>query len=366
MSDENAEKGERIAKRLARAGLCSRRDAERWIAEGRVSVNGKKLDSPACVVGEDDIIVVDGKPLPEAERTRVWRYHKPTGLVTTHKDDLGRPTVFERLPADMPRVISVGRLDLNSEGLLLLTNDGALARELELPSRGWVRRYRVRVFGRPTPEELASLEKGITVDGVRYGPIKAVLDSQAASNAWLTVSIQEGKNREIRKVMEHMGWDVSRLIRVAYGPFQLGNLPEREVEEVTGKVIKDQLGVKPKAKAASAAAVPAPEPVSAEPDESWAKPNIARPKRAAKSPGKPAAKREEPEVPAPDEVKAKPKPNRGSGWAKAKPKPNEVKRKPRRTAAKAEAGPVDAKSGKPAPRPDRRKVKSNENRRRRP
>lgn len=240
MTDDT--KGERIAKRLARAGLCSRRDAERWIAEGRVAVNGRVLDTPAVVVAEGDTILVDGKPIPEPERARVWRYHKTAGTMTTHKDPEGRPTVFQRLPAGMPRVISVGRLDYNSEGLLLLTNDGELARKLELPAAGWVRRYRVRVHGTVEPEALVALEKGITIDGVRYGAIKAVLDRQQGSNAWLTVSIKEGKNREVRKVMEHLGWPVTRLIRVAYGPFQLGGLPEGEVEEVPAKVVKEQLG----------------------------------------------------------------------------------------------------------------------------
>ncbi len=242
MSEE--EKGERIAKRLARAGLCSRRDAERWIAEGRVSVDGKKLDTPATLVTEASLIMVDGKPLPTADRTRLWRYHKPAGLVTSHKDPQGRTTVFERLPDDMPRVISVGRLDLNSEGLLLLTNDGELARRLELPSTGWLRRYRVRVHGTPDPAQLAALEKGITVDGVTYGSIKAVLDRQQGANAWLTVGLKEGKNREIRKVMDHLGWSVSRLIRIAYGPFQLGLLPSAEAEEVPTKALKEQLGSK--------------------------------------------------------------------------------------------------------------------------
>lgn len=242
---KDPEKGERIAKRLARAGLCSRREAERWIAEGRVTVDGKVLATPAVVVTEESRISVDGKPLPDADRARLWRYHKRAGLVTTHKDPQGRPTVFEKLPEDMPRVISVGRLDLNSEGLLLLTNDGELARRLELPSNAWVRRYRVRVHGTPEIERLAALEKGITIDGVKYGPIKAQLDRQQGSNAWLTVSIHEGKNREIRRVMEHLGWTVTRLIRVAYGPFQLGNLPEGAAEEVPGKVVKDQLGARP-------------------------------------------------------------------------------------------------------------------------
>jgi 23S rRNA pseudouridine2605 synthase len=235
-------KGERIAKRIARAGICSRRDAERLIALGRVKLNGKVLDSPAVLVTDADAIICDGKPVGEAERTRVWRYHKPAGLVTTHRDPQGRPTVFERLPDGLPRVVSVGRLDLSSEGLLLLTNDGELARKLELPAAGWVRRYRVRVHGEVPPEILVGLERGITVDGVKYGPIKAVLDRQQGSNAWLTLSLKEGKNREIRKVMEHLGWPVSRLIRVAYGPFQLGSLPEGQVEEVPTKVVKEQLG----------------------------------------------------------------------------------------------------------------------------
>lgn len=241
--EKTAEKGERIAKRLARAGLCSRRDAERWIAEGRVKVNGRTLDTPACVVQANDLIVVDGKPIAEPERTRVWRYHKPAGLMTTHKDPEGRPTVFERLPEGMPRVISVGRLDYASEGLLLLTNDGELARKLELPSNSWIRRYRVRVHGEVDPERLLELEKGITIDGVRYGSIKALLDRQKGANAWVTVSIREGKNREVRRVFEHLGWPVLRLIRVAYGPFQLGSLEEGAAEEVPAKVFKEQLGL---------------------------------------------------------------------------------------------------------------------------
>lgn len=237
------EKGERIAKRLARAGVCSRRDAEKLIADGRVSVNRKKLTTPAVLVVEGDVVTVDGQTIGEPERARLWRYHKPAGLVTTHKDPQGRPTVFERLPDDMPRVVSIGRLDLNSEGLLLLTNDGSLARTLELPATGWVRRYRVRVFGEVSPEILAGLENGITVEGVRYGPIKAVLDRQQRSNAWLTISLQEGKNREIRRVMEHLGWRVTRLIRLAYGPFQLGHLEPGEIDEVPGKVFREQLGL---------------------------------------------------------------------------------------------------------------------------
>ncbi|MGB0670990.1 MAG: pseudouridine synthase, partial [Rhodospirillales bacterium] len=201
---ETAAKGERIAKVMARAGLCSRRDAERWIAEGRVSVNGQVLTTPACVVAEGDVVLVDGNPLPEAEKTRLWRYHKPAGLVTTHRDPKGRTTVFERLAEQMgdrlPRVISVGRLDLNSEGLLLVTNDGELARKLELPSTGWVRRYRVRVHGTVDEAKLAGLAKGLTVSGIDYGPVEAKLDSVQGSNAWLSVAITEGKNREVRKI----------------------------------------------------------------------------------------------------------------------------------------------------------------------
>jgi 23S rRNA pseudouridine2605 synthase len=237
-----AAKGERIAKRLARAGLCSRRDAERWIAEGRVAVDGKVLASPALTVTEASDIRVDGKPLPAAEPARLWRYHKPAGLVTTHRDERGRPTVFDRLPPELPRVVSVGRLDLTSEGLLLLTNDGELSRALELPARGWLRRYRVRVHGDVDPARLAALEAGVTIDRMSYGPIRAVLDREQGSNAWLTISLHEGKNREIRRVMEHLGLSVSRLIRLAYGPFQLGELPRGALEEVPRKVLREQLG----------------------------------------------------------------------------------------------------------------------------
>jgi 23S rRNA pseudouridine2605 synthase len=239
---EAAAKGERIAKLLARAGLCSRRDAERLIAAGRVSVDGKVLASPALSLTADHDIRVDGKPIPAREPARLWRYHKPAGLVTTHRDEQGRPTVFQRLPPELPRLISVGRLDLNSEGLLLLTNDGELARSLELPARGWLRRYRVRVHGQVDPATLAALADGVTIGGVAYGPIRATLDRQQASNAWLTLSLAEGKNREIRRVMEHLGLGVSRLIRIAYGPFQLGELPRGAVDEVPRRVLREQLG----------------------------------------------------------------------------------------------------------------------------
>ncbi len=232
----------RIAKAMARAGLCSRRDAERWIEAGRVTVNGALLKSPARDVGPSDKVLVDGKPLPTAEPVRLWRYHKPRGLVTTHRDPEGRPTVFEKLPPEMPRVMSIGRLDLNTEGLLLLTNDGALARHLELPSTGWLRRYRVRAHGKVTQEALDKLKDGVEVDGVRYGPIEAKLDSAQGSNIWLTLSLREGKNREVRNVLSTLGLDVNRLIRLSFGPFQLLDLTPGAVEPVRRRILADQLG----------------------------------------------------------------------------------------------------------------------------
>jgi len=236
------ERSERIAKVLARAGVCSRRDAERWIADRRVSVDGRVLTTPAVTVSAANDIRVDGKPLPTPERPRLWRYHKPAGLVTSHRDEKGRPTVFDALPKDLPRLISIGRLDLNSEGLLLLTNDGALARRLELPSTGWLRRYKVRVHGEAGPERLAALEKGITIDGITYGPIRASLERQQGSNAWIAMALREGKNREVRRVLEHLELQVTRLIRLSYGPFQLGNLARGAVDEVPKKVLSEQLG----------------------------------------------------------------------------------------------------------------------------
>ncbi len=233
--------GERIAKWIARAGGASRRDVERFITEGRVKLNNAVVTHPATFVTPGDLVQLDGKLLDAPERTRLWRYHKPEGLVTTHRDPEDRPTVFQKLPPHLPRVVSVGRLDLNSEGLLLLTNDGGLARQLELPANGWIRRYRVRVFGAVDQGALASLANGVTIDGIRYEPIEAGLDSRKGDNCWLTVALKEGRNREIRKVMQHLGYRVSRLIRVAYGPFQLGHLDPGEVEEVPGKVLKEQL-----------------------------------------------------------------------------------------------------------------------------
>jgi 23S rRNA pseudouridine2605 synthase len=234
--------GERIAKVLARAGICSRRDAERWIAAGRVAVNGRVLDTPAVVVGPRDRITVDGAPLPAHERTRLWLYHKPKGLVTSARDPEGRPTVFQRLPPDLPRVVAVGRLDINTEGLLLLTNDGGLARVLELPATGWLRRYRVRAHGQVDETALASLREGIALDGVFYGAIDAVVDRVQGSNVWLVVGLREGKNREVKRVLESLGLKTNRLIRISFGPFQLADLAEGEVREVRGRVLRDQLG----------------------------------------------------------------------------------------------------------------------------
>lgn len=242
------QKPERIAKVIARAGLCSRREAERWIADNRVRVDGKTLDSPALTVDEKSIIQVDGHLLPQPQETRLWRYHKPTGVVTTHSDPQGRPTVFEKISPTMGRVISVGRLDLNSEGLLLLTNDGELARRLEMPSTGWVRRYRVRVRGTVDQRKLRPLQNGATINGIKYGAIRADLDSETRTNAWLTVALAEGKNREIRRILENLDLKVNRLIRLSYGPFQLGKLERGHVDEVHNKILRDQItqsGTKP-------------------------------------------------------------------------------------------------------------------------
>jgi 23S rRNA pseudouridine2605 synthase len=240
--------GGRVAKALARAGVASRREVERLIEAGRVALNGRVLTTPAVKVAPGDVLTVDGNVVSDAEPTRLWRYHKPVGLVTTHKDPHDRPTVFQALPEALPRVISIGRLDLNSEGLLLLTNDGDLARALELPSTGWMRRYRARARGRTDQAKLDRLKDGITVDGVRYGPVEAKLDKvkqgpdgTTPANVWITVTLAEGKNREVRKVLEALGLTVNRLIRLSYGPFQLGILGQGQVEEVGPRVIREQL-----------------------------------------------------------------------------------------------------------------------------
>ncbi len=234
----------RIAKAIAHAGLCSRRDAETWIGQGRVAVNGKVLTTPAHVVAPGDIVTVDGKPLPATGLPRLWRYHKPKGLVTSHKDPQGRQTVFEALPPELPRVVSVGRLDLNTEGLLLLTTDGALARHLELPSTGWLRRYRVRAHGRVSQADLDRLAKGITIDGVHYGPVEARIDREQGTNVWLSLGLREGKNREVKRLAEALGLTVNRLIRISFGPFALGDLTPGQVSKVKPRVLRDQLGAK--------------------------------------------------------------------------------------------------------------------------
>jgi 23S rRNA pseudouridine2605 synthase len=235
---------ERVAKRIARSGLCSRRDAERLIAAGRVAVDGEVLSSPAVTVTDANRVTVDGEPLPQAEQARLFRYHKPAGVLTAARDPEGRPTIYDRLPEGLPRLMPIGRLDMGSEGLLLLTNDGELKRRLELPATGWLRRYRVRVHGRLDESRLEGLGNGIEIDGFQYGPIQATLDRVQGSNAWLTVALREGKNREIRRVLEHFGWPVNRLIRLSFGPFQLGGLAPGALEEVPAKVLAEQLGTR--------------------------------------------------------------------------------------------------------------------------
>ncbi|HEX3652870.1 MAG TPA: pseudouridine synthase [Rhizomicrobium sp.] len=243
MADDSSEAGERIAKIVARVGVCSRRDAEKLIADGRVTLDGEPVTQQGTRATDSQTIAVDGRPLKHAEPTRLWRYHKATGLVTTHRDPQGRPTVFEKLPAKLPRVVSVGRLDINSEGLLLLTNDGAFARQLELPAAGWERKYRVRLFGRIDQAALDKLALGTTLDGVRYGPVVADLERARGHYAWVTVSLKEGKNREVKRLMESLGCKVARLIRVQFGPFHLGQLEPGLAEEIPSRTWRPLLGM---------------------------------------------------------------------------------------------------------------------------
>jgi 23S rRNA pseudouridine2605 synthase len=275
--------GDRIAKVIARAGICSRREAEKLIAEGRVTVNGKVISSPALNVTGREKITVDGKDLPAQEPARLWRYYKEPGLVTTARDPEGRPTVFDKLPGNMPRVVSVGRLDVNTEGLLLLTNDGELARLLELPSTGWTRRYRVRAFGAVTQADLDRLKDGITVEGVRYGSIEATLDKVQGSNVWLTLGLKEGKNREVKRVLGALGLRVNRLIRLSFGPFQIGDLQPGEVKQVPNRVLMDQLGAHA-AQFEQQASSPAPRPVQ---KQGHAGAHSSGPKSGGKPSGKP-------------------------------------------------------------------------------
>jgi len=260
--DNSTPEGERIAKVIARAGRASRREAERLIAAGRVTVNGRRIDSPALNVTPADRVTVDGRALDAPAPPRLWLYHKPRGRVTTTRDEQGRPTIYDDLPGDMPRVMSVGRLDINSEGLLLLTNDGALKRRMELPATGWLRRYRVRVNGTPEDATFEPLRRGLTLGGERFQPMTVTLDRQKGANAWVTVAIREGKNREVRRAMEAVGLIVNRLIRLSYGPFQLGSLKPGAVEEIRPRVLRDQLGLKDEAgsKGDKAPAKPGPRP----------------------------------------------------------------------------------------------------------
>ena len=313
--------GERIAKVLSRAGVASRREAERMIELGQVAVNGKVIDSPALNVLPTDRITVDGKPVAAPEPARLWLYYKPEGLVTSASDEKGRPTVFDQLPPELPRVMSIGRLDLNSEGLLLLTNDGALKRRLELPATGWMRKYRVRIKGNPTDADLEPLRAGLTVEGERFQPMVVVLDRIQGANAWLTVGLREGKNREIRRAMFALGLTVNRLIRISYGPFRLGDLQPGEVSEVKGRVLRDQLGFDP--------ASDDEPPAAARPGTRRLRPKPARNADAtpdAPGPTKPGPTRPRPTKPA-------------AGWAKASPRPSA----PRSTPS----------VGRPTPRPPR-------------
>ena len=232
---------ERIAKVIARAGLASRRGAEKLISEGRVKVNGEIILSPALNLSQSDRVLVDNKVLPSAQTTRLWRYNKPVGLVTSEKDEKNRKVVFDNLPKNLPRVMSIGRLDLNSEGLLLLTNDGDLKRKLELPSTGWSRKYRVRINGNPSQENLEPLRTGITLNNEKFKPMTILIDRQQGANAWLTITLKEGRNREIRRALNEIGFKVSRLIRISYGPFKLDQLKPNEVEEIKRGVLRDQL-----------------------------------------------------------------------------------------------------------------------------
>ena len=313
--------GERIAKVLSRAGVASRREAERMIELGQVAVNGQVIDSPALNVLPTDRITVDGKPVAAPEPARLWLYYKPEGLVTSASDEKGRPTVFDQLPPELPRVMSIGRLDLNSEGLLLLTNDGALKRRLELPATGWMRKYRVRIKGNPTDADLEPLRAGLTVEGDRFQPMVVVLDRIQGANAWLTVGLREGKNREIRRAMFALGLTVNRLIRISYGPFRLGDLQPGEVSEVKGRVLRDQLGFDP--------ASDDEPPAAARPGTRRLRPKPARSADAtpdAPGPTKPGPTRPRPTKPA-------------AGWAKASPRPSA----PRSTPS----------VGRPTPRPPR-------------
>ncbi len=348
---------ERIAKVMARAGLCSRRDAEKWIEAGRVKVNGKVIISPALNVGVADLVEVDDQPMPEREQARLWRYHKPSGLVVSHRDEQGRTSVFDKMPDEMPRVISIGRLDINTEGLLLLTNDGELARLLELPATGWIRRYRVRAHGTIEPAALEPLKDGLTVEGVKYGPIEATMDKQQGANVWLTISLREGKNREVKRICEHLGLKVNRLIRVSFGPFQLGELPRGEVDEVSPKVIAEQIrggsrreghaakgeGGKPVRPGRRTAARPSGDSAGKPPARSSARPADARP---GKPEGKPSGK--------PIETRTGKPSGKPAEARSGKPAESRSGRPSGKPAGKPAGKPTGKPSGKPSGKPGAR------------
>jgi 23S rRNA pseudouridine2605 synthase len=338
-AQDSSQQNDRVAKVLARAGVASRREVERLIEEGRVAINGQTLTTPAVKVEPGDIVTVDGEVVGGAEPTRVFRYHKPVGLLTSHNDPAGRPTVFDALPDGLPRVISIGRLDINSEGLLLLTNDGELSRALELPSSGWVRRYRARAFGYTTQDKLDRLKDGITVEGVKYGAIDAHLDKatgdrDGARNVWITVTLTEGKNREVRRVLEAIGLKVNRLLRLSYGPFSLGTLGVGEVEEVGPRVIRELLadfvpaGNMPAGNAVQFKAVLSAGRRSGAEDGVGGAAPAAKPHRNVLRPGQESG-----------ELKGERQPKK-PGWAKAKPKKPGGLRTPKKAAPARADGKV--------------------------
>jgi 23S rRNA pseudouridine2605 synthase len=354
--------GDRIAKVIARAGVASRRDVERMIAEGRVYVNGSKVERAALNVTAVDRITVDGKQVGEPDAARLWLYHKPAGLVTSDRDEKGRSTIYDEMPEDLPRVLAVGRLDINSEGLLLLTNDGGIKRKLELPSTGWLRRYRVRVNGRPTEDTFAPLRNGVIVDGEKYQAMQVTIDRQQGANAWLTVGLREGKNREIRRAMQDVGLTVNRLIRISYGPFQLGDLKQGDVEEIRRKVMRDQLGLDASAADEPAATSkgktvkrserpPRKEPISRKPSEQGRTRNMARSEAERKAKaradlmgrGKGATKTFGKQHGRPDRAEADKYDERSDGWSYGKPKG--------RPGTKQTGRPTGGPGGKPTGRP---------------
>jgi len=344
---EGAPPGERIAKVLSRRGIASRREAERLIETGEVAVNGKVITSPALNVTAKDRITVSGKALPEEEPARLWLYYKPEGLVTSAADEKGRDTVFDHLPEDMPRVMSVGRLDLNSEGLLLLTNDGGLKRRLELPSTGWLRKYRVRVNGNPTDDQLEPLRKGITVDGERFQPMQVTLDRIQGANAWLTVGLREGRNREIRRAMNAIDLYVNRLIRVSYGPFRLNDLRPGQVEEVRPKVLRDQLGAVAGEGAEPKQAARKPAPSARGTAKPAGREKAALPRNAKPGDGVKALARAWKEAVTPDPGGKPARPSKPAAKPAAKPAPRADAKPP---AKRATAPSANRGTGKPAPR----------------